>query len=67
MSFKIERVRKRVRLKHHGSWPTTITDAEAEAVTKWATERDCGIRIAYDIWRLNSNACVTMFILHWGT
>jgi hypothetical protein len=73
MSFKIEPLRTRVRVKFSDStadlsrYFNAITDEEAEEITQWVTERDMGKRIAFDIWKLKSRACVTAFILHWGS
>lgn len=70
MSFKIERLRRRVRVKHvplQNDWYyNSITEEEAIEISKWVEDREMGKRIAFDIWKLKDNACVTMFILHWG-
>jgi hypothetical protein len=70
MIYKIEPLRCRVRVKHYSDPPSyynAITEAEAVEITEWVTERDMGKRISYDIWKLKSRACVTAFLLHWGT
>lgn len=73
MSFKVEPLRTRVRVKFCANtsdslrYFNTITDEEAEDITNWVTEREMGKRIAHDIWKLKSRACVTAFVLYWGS
>jgi hypothetical protein len=73
MSFKFEALRTRVRVKFSSDtadlsrYFNTLTDEEAEEITKWVTEHEMGKRIAFDIWKLKSRACVTAFILYWSS
>jgi len=67
MKYKLERLRRRVRVKHNvDGWSHALTEDEAVEITNLVTQRELGTRIAYDIWRMKDNACVTLFILHWG-
>jgi len=70
MKFKIncEGRKVRVLVLPRDKWPDppAITLAEAEEITAWVEESELGHRISYDMWQLNSNDAVTMFMLRYG-
>jgi hypothetical protein len=51
----------RIRNVVHGG----LSEEEAQAIDEYVRQHQLGRRIAYDIWRFNNKAALTMFLLKW--
>jgi hypothetical protein len=67
LKYKLERTRLRVRVKRQpGPYGQNyLTDEDVGKIDQYVEQRNLGRRIAYDIWRFNDKAALTMFMLRW--
>jgi hypothetical protein len=63
VKFKIDRKHLRLRIRNvlYGG----LKEEEAQAIDEYVQQNQLGRRIAYDIWRFNNKAALTMFLLKW--
>ena len=44
-----------------------LTEEDVMTIDTWVIERELGKRVSYNMWKLNNNEAVTMFLLTWNT
>lgn len=43
----------------------TLSEEQAAAVDAWVEETKTGIRLAWDMWKMNDEQSVSLFMLKW--
>lgn len=46
--------------------PTGLREADLIPVQEWCEQNKCGTRMSFDLWRFNTEAEITTFLLKWG-
>ena len=44
-----------------------VTEEDTTRIDNWVNECELGKRVSYNMWKLNNNEAVTMFLLKWNT
>lgn len=62
VKFKIDRKHLRLRIRDINGG---LNDYDADKINEYVEQHRLGRRIAYDIWKFNNKAALTMFLLKW--
>lgn len=65
-SWKRRKVRVRPAGHNGGFAGYAIRDEDAEEINQFVQDNQLGHRCSWDMWKLNSDAAVTMFRLKWS-
>jgi hypothetical protein len=57
---------KRRTVRVSGGDGFALSEDEVTEIDEWVRENKIGIRTAYDMWKLDTDATVTLFLLRWN-